>query len=503
MKQSYRRLAVFLFISLSNFILCYSQEYGKRVFDPETDRIEIKHEFRGAWLTTVKGYDWPKGLTIDMSLRPGENRYSQEKRIRMQRDSQKRALVDVITKIKKTGCNVVIMQLCCNSEVFYKSDILPWDHNLTGKQGEDPGYDPLKLAIETAHGLNMQIHGWFNPMRVGFTTNERTKDHLCFRSPERVKTYGKTMYWDPGNPEVIDYLYDLIYEVMSKYDLDGAHIDDFFYPAGLREQTETDGGSSDWDDSELFRKYGNGLNLGQWRESNVNKLVAAMHKAVHDAKPDAVFGVSPRGRLANTKRLYADPRNWVSEKTVDYLAPQIYWSSSDTANQFSQVQDTWKDIVKEVPALPGLASYLYGEKGFESMDEYLGQVEYSRAASFVWGNIWFSSSDMFPESFMSFAREKIYPYQSLVPVLGDLSSERPASPFIRLFSGGIRWKKVPYADKYAVYRLEYKGNNVWTAILMEITSDNKYKKAEKGENYIVVSLRGKMISDNSNVLYSR
>lgn len=500
MKQSYRKLAVFLLISLSSFILCYSQD-GKRVFNPETDRIEIKHEFRGAWLTTVKGYDWPQGLTIDMSLRPGEDIQSQKKRIEMQRDSQQRALVDVITKIKETGCNVVIMQLCCNSEVFYKSDILPWDHNLTGRQGEDPGYDPLQLAIETAHGLNMQIHGWFNPMRVGFTTNERTKDHLCFRKPDRVKTYGKTMYWDPGNPEVIVYLYDLIYEVMSKYDLDGAHIDDFFYPAGLREQTESDGGFLDWDDSELFRKYGNGLDLGQWRENNVNKLVAAMHKAVHDANPDAVFGVSPRGRLAHTKRLYADPRNWVAEKTVDYLAPQIYWSRADSVNQFSQVLDTWKDIVGDVPALPGLASYLYGKTGFESMDEYLEQVNESRDASFVKGNIWFSSSDMFPESFTSFAREKIYPYPSLVPVLGATTLETPSAPVIRFSSGCVRWKRVSGAEQYAVYMLEYQGDNTWKANLLGITSENKFKQVSKGEHYLVVSLKGKLISEASNVLY--
>ena len=416
----------------------------------------------------------------------------------MQRDSQKRALVDVITKIKEIGCNVVILQLCCNSEVFYKSDILPWDHNLTGIQGEDPGYDPLQLAIETAHNLNMQIHGWFNPMRVGFTTNERVKDHLCFRKPERVKTYGKTMYWDPGNPEVIEYLYNLIYEVMSRYDLDGAHIDDFFYPAGLRDAPEE---GKVWDDTDLFNKYGNGLSLDEWRESNVNKLVAAMHKAVHDAKPNAVFGVSPRGRIAHTKRLYADPRNWVEEKSVDYLVPQLYWSHNDPENGFKMVLDTWEDVVKDIPTMIGLASYLNKDKGFESMDEYLKQVEESRQAPYVCGNVWFSSSDMFPESFFSYAKEKIYPYPSLVPVLGDCSFAVPNAPIIRQSSDCIRWKRVPQADKYAVYNLEYKGEQIWVANLVAITLTNKFKNLKKGEHYIVLSLRGKLTSEASNVLY--
>ncbi|MBQ6310168.1 MAG: family 10 glycosylhydrolase [Bacteroidales bacterium] len=518
-------------ILLFSCLQALSQGNGQKVFNPETDSISLVHEFRGAWLTTVKGYDWPKGITINLSRLPGENGGQYRRRVRMQRDSQQTALVNVIRQIHETGCNVVILQLCCNSEVFYKSDILPWDHNLTGVQGEDPGYDPLQLAIETAHSLGMQIHGWFNPMRVGFVTNERTPDHLCFRHPERVQTYGNVMYWDPGNPEVISYLYELIYEVMSKYDLDGAHIDDFFYPAGLRDKdmipilkdslqkasseeekksleekiAKLDDGKI-WDDSELFSLYGNGLDLAQWRESNVNKIISAMYKAVHDAKPDAVFGVSPRGRIEHTKRLYADPRWWIQEKTIDYLAPQIYWTHSDKENPFYPVLYTWEKLMDGVPALPGLASYLYGKEGFESMGEYHKQVDESRQAPFVCGNIWFSSSDMFPDSFTGYAREKIYPYRSLVPILGTSTFPAPKPPVLRYFSGGLKWNRVPDADSYAVYKLEepivigqQKEKLTWKANLILVTDQNRIKNVPAG-NYIVVSRRGKMISSPSNVV---
>ena len=136
----------------------FSQQNSRnKVFNPLTDKVEVRHEFRGAWLTTVRGSDWPRKIKVNLSRQKGESRHQQKLRIERQRDSQKRALVNVIARIKETGCNVVIMQLCCNSEAYYKSKILPWDHNLTGVQGEDPGYDPLKLAIETAHSLGMQI----------------------------------------------------------------------------------------------------------------------------------------------------------------------------------------------------------------------------------------------------------------------------------------------------------------------------------------------------------
>ena len=508
------------------------QEKGK-VFNPLKDKIDLTHEFRGAWLTTVRGSDWPRKIKVDLTLHPGETAHQQKKRIEMQRDSQKRALVNVITKIKETGCNVVVMQLCCNSETYYKSDILPWDHNLTGVQGEDPGYDPLRLAIETAHGLGMQIHGWFNPMRVGNVDNKRVKDHLCFRHPERVQTYGKTMYWDPGNPEVIKYLYDLIYEVMSKYDLDGAHIDDFFYPDGLREKMELipklrdslrrtadkaiksslkktiaklDDGKV-WKDDELYKKYGGNLSLAQWRESNVNKIVAAMYKAVHDAKPNAVFGVSPGGRLVNTQKLYADPQYWIEEGSIDYLAPQIYWQHGHRIADFKKVLDSWEPIMKGVPCLPGLAAYRYKEKGFENMDEFMLQMEECRQAPYVYGNIWFTTHSLFRPDFLEYMKENIYPYPSLVPKLGTSSDIVPASPVVKVSDRKLKWSNAPGAEYYAVYKLDFKGENalngVWKANLIATTKSNKFKETEHGVNYIVISVNGKEKSSPSNVVFIR
>lgn len=506
-----------------------------KVFNPLTDKVEVRHEFRGAWLTTVRGSDWPKKLRVNLSKLPGESKHDQKLRIERQRDSQKRALVDVITKIKETGCNVVIMQLCCNSETYYKSKILPWDHNLTGVQGEDPGYDPLKLAIETAHSLGMQIHGWFNPMRVGGVDTERAKKHPCLKHPDRVIKYGKTMYWNPGNPEVIQYLYDLIYEVMSNYDLDGAHIDDFFYPEGLREKLEVlpklkdslktltdknqiaelkkairkmDDGRT-WDDASWYQKYGNGMELGRWREDNVNKIVAAMHRAVHDAKPEAIFGVSPGGRLVNTQKLYADPQYWIEEGSIDYLAPQIYWQHGHRIADFKLVLDSWEPIMKGVPCLPGLAAYRYKEKGFESMDEFGLQIEESRDANFVQGNIWFTTRSLFRPDFLEYMKEKIYPYPSLVPKLGTTSDVAPSPVTVTESNGVLTWDKSPAAKSYAIYKLFITGYSpdgfsaIWEGGLVGQTTENKFSAPEKAENYVVVAVNGKEKSVPSNVVFVR
>ena len=381
----------------------------------------------------------------------------------------------------------------------------------------------------------MQIHGWFNPMRVGSVDSERVKNHLCFKHPDRVIKYGKTMFWNPGNPEVIQYLYDVIYEVMSNYDLDGAHIDDFFYPEGLREKLEVlpklrdslktltdkqeiaalrktinkmDDGKV-WDDAAWFKKYGNGMELGRWREENVNKIVAAMHKAVHDAKPNAIFGVSPGGRLVNTQKLYADPQYWIAEGSIDYLAPQIYWQHGHKIADFKKVLDSWGPIMKDVPCIPGMAAYRYKEKGFESMDEFMLQMEESREAPYVYGNIWFTAHSLFRPDFLEYMKEKIYPYPSLVPKLGTSSDIVPAPVTITEKDGVISWEKSPAAQSYAVYKLYISGYSpdgftaYWQGGLIGQTSENSFSAPERAENYVVVAINGKEKSSPSNVIFIR
>ena len=456
-------------------------------YNAAKDKIELFHEFRASWLTTVGGYDWPNGVKD-----PG---------------IQQTNLRNMIHGIKGVNCNVVIMQVCCNSDAMWKSDILPWSSVLTGTQGKDPGYDPLQLAIQTAHSDGMEIHAWINPMRVGSATAARADNHPSKLHPDWVQQYGSNLYWDPANPEVIAYLEALATELMTKYDLDGLHIDDYFYPDGLKADAK------EWDDSEEYALYGGGLSLEKWRESNINKVVKALYDGVHKTKPDKVFGVSPAGRLALTRYLYADPVQWVEQGTVDYLAPQIYWHHNHSTAPFLPTMNTWKDAAaaggaaNQVPVITGLAPYRLGETGFTN-EEFKLEVEDCRKANWVIGNIWFRTAHLLASSFASYVRSNIYPRESLIPKVGkgfNTNSGAPAVPSISVNGKKIEWKAVAGAEGYALYELvkqstSSSGAVTWRAELVTKGDMLSYSGSSK-KNYAVLSFKGKDRSALSSVVY--
>ena len=169
--------------------------------------------------------------------------------------------------------------------------------------------------------------------------------------------------------------------------------------------------------------------------------------------------------------------------------------------------DSWEPIMKEVPCLPALAAYRYKEKGFENMDEFMLQMEECRQAPYVYGNIWFTTHSLFRPDFLEYMKEKIYPYPSLVPKLGASSDIVPASPVVKVSDRKLKWSNAPGAEYYAVYKLDFKGENalngIWEANLIATTKSNKFKETEHGVNYIVISVNGKEKSSPSNVVFIR
>lgn len=504
-------------------------------FTPMVDEIILEHEFRGAWVTTVGATDWPKNQVILEKISPKESKRAMRKRIARQIDSQKTAIVEMFTALKNCGINAVMFHTVSNSDAMYPSKILPWCVHLTGKQGGNPGYDPLAFAIETAHNLDLEIHAWLNPFRIGFKDVERAADHPCFLYPERVQTVetkrGASMYWNPAHPDVVDYLGDLCTELMTNYNLDGIHIDDYFYPDGLR-----GGGVPDWDDAKFYEEYvkgGGDMTLERWREENVNKVIRVMYDAVHKANPDAIFSVSPGGRLVNTQSLYADPQYWIAEGTIDFLAPQLYWQHGHPIADFKQVLDSWKDIMKDIPCVPGLAAYRWGEKGaFENLEEYDLQVQECREAKdYVYGNIWFTTKSILRPEFAEHMKTTFYKYPSLTPNFrADRTPQTVKAPKLRTRSDGmVSWLSDRNIDKYALYELEAvsttrerksaASKTVWRANLVQIfhTYDQAqvYRDSESvgyrntgffyggtpGKNYVVIAIKGKDYSPLSNVVY--
>ena len=495
-----------IFVSVTAF--CQDdEELSVRKFDVQKDSVSIPFEFRGAWLSTVESIDWPK---VRIMLKEGK------KAAASQREQQKKDLVSLITKIHRSGCNAVMFQVVSNTDALYPSKILQWAPSLTDTPGEGPGYDPLALAVKTAHSLGMQIHAWINPLRIGKVDFPRRADNICYRKAELVQQHGDRLYWDPGQPKVREYLGELATEIMTKYDLDGLHIDDYFYPDGLKgtgEQAVSKKGEKVWNDEALFQKYGEGKTLDEWREGNIDEIVKIMHEAVHKAKPFAVFGVSPAGRLVNTQALYADPRNWASQGTIDYLIPQIYWQHGHQIADFKLVLDSWSGILEDVPVIVGMAAYRYKSKAFPEFSEYVLQVKECREAPYldneyrqnVIGQCWFTTHNIITDDFTSNMLNTFYQEAAIAPNFGN-GSAAVASPDIFRMGSHIRWGEVKGADRYAVFRLEEtqeitaEGGTVWKAIYQDAFHGFIYKCKEAG-NYIVLSCKGASHSERSNVIY--
>ena len=489
-------------------------------FDVQKDSIFIPFEFRGAWLSTVESIDWPK-VRIHLERQTDENGVQEsssqmKKRINGEREQQKNDLVALITKIKRSGCNAVMFQVVSNTDALYPSKILQWAPSLTDTPGEGPGYDPLALAVKTAHSLGMEIHAWINPLRIGKLDLPRRSDNICYKKAELVQEHGGRLYWDPGQPKVREYLGDLAAEIMGKYDLDGLHIDDYFYPDGLKgtgEQAKPKKDEKVWNDEALFQKYGQGKTLDQWREGNIDEIVRIMHEAVHKTRPTAVFGVSPAGRLVNTQALYADPRNWARQGTIDYLIPQIYWQHGHQIADFKKVMDSWAGILGDVPVIVGMAAYRYKSKAFPSFSEYELQVKETREAPYldnefrqnVIGQCWFTTHNIVTDEFTSAMINSFYGDEALSPNIGA-GGGNLASPDIFRMGSHIRWGEVKGMDRFAVYRLEDTGEKtkeggvVWKAVLKDSFHAFIYKCKESG-NYFVLSCKGGSHSERSNVIY--
>ena len=344
-------------------------------------------EIRGAWLATVAGLDWPEAAII-----------------------QQFHLIEQIRGLREVGCNTLFFQVVSNMDALYPSKLLPWSAVLTGTEGRSPGYDPLALAVKVAHECGMQIHAWINPLRVcRDDVTPHDSMHVSISHPDWVQNYRHKLYLDPGNPEVVVFLRQIACEIVGRYDVDGLHIDDYFYPDGLRKD------GKGWN-NDMYRLYGNGRSLDDWRYATINNVVATLCKATHETNPDAVFGVSPSGRLVNTCHLYADPRMWVAEGSVDYLAPQIYWAiGRGDAAAFETVLDSWAFIAKGVPVYVGLAAYKYAQgitQGLDapylSISEFGRELELCRSAWYVKGHIWFRTKDILQSDFKAYILSELY-----------------------------------------------------------------------------------------------
>lgn len=324
---------------------------------------------RGVWLATVSRLDWPPVSSVNGSS--AAVRISQ----------QQQALKDKLDKLKSLGINTVFFQVKPDATALWPSKILPWSDMLTGKIGEDPGYDPLQFMLDEAHKRGMKVHAWFNPYRVSTNITPGTVTALnrtlslqpasvYVLHRDWIRTSGDRFVLDPGIPEVRDWITSIVAEVVSNYAIDGVQFDDYFY-------TESPG--STLNDTQTYKIYGQGYaSKADWRRHNTEQLIAQVSRTIKQLKPGVEFGVSPAGVWRNISHdpagsetrgaaaydeSYADTRLWVQKGLLDYIAPQIYWPFSRSAARYDVLAKWWANVVKPTNTrlYIGIALYKVGE----------------------------------------------------------------------------------------------------------------------------------------------
>ena len=454
-------------------------------FNPAVDKFAITNEFRGVWLATVSGTDWPK--------------------TKGNAEAQQKELTDYIKAVADAGCNAVFFQVCANMDALWPSKLLPWSSVLDGTEGHNPGYDPAAIAVQAAHANGIEIHAWINPYRIGSKSKTHASLSPVKARPKLVKEYSGSYYLDPALPETHEFLGEIAREIMSNYEFDGLHIDDYFYPSGYNKDQKG------WE-TVTYPKYGGGKDKEEWRFSNVDASVAALWKATHDARPEAVFGVSPRSRSDLYLPQYADPARWAKAGTIDYVVPQIYWTveRADFA-AFDTVLNHWNGLVGSVPVFVGIAAYkmepsYYNEAKngeFQYVDEFIKQIGICRGAAWCKGHVWFRTESILKEALNSCVRNKIYGgHGSLVPEMGPAVGSTPIPPSVKVSGGKLTWDPVPDASgNYAVYEVVRRSasSHAWDAKLIARTKNTSHS-VSSGKSYCVVAIGKRRYSAPSEVV---
>ena len=311
-------------------------------------------QFRAVWVSTVYRLDYPSKATTDPAVLKAD--------------------ADQILQIcADLGMTAVILQVRPSADALYPSNYYPWSADLTGRQGQAPadGFDPLEYWVEQAHALGLELHAWINPFRVTkggqSEYDSLTADHPAKVHPDWVVEYDGKYYFDPGLPDVREYIIQSAEELARNYDIDGIHLDDYFYPG------------ANFDDGDTYAQYGSNFSdVGDWRRDNVNQLVKALGERLRAIDPELSYGISPSGVWADRSSQsqgsnttggfesyyasYADSRKWVKEGWIDYICPQVYWYIGHSSMDYETIVKWWADTVKGtgVSLYIGMADYQAG-----------------------------------------------------------------------------------------------------------------------------------------------
>nr|WP_246267474.1 family 10 glycosylhydrolase [Nonomuraea typhae] len=416
-----------------------------------TNPATPKRQLRAMWVASVANIDWPSATGLSAAAQQAEFR----------------SWLDLAVQKRM---NAVVVQIRPTADAFWPSPHEPWSQWLTGTQGGNPGYDPLAFMVAEAHARNLEFHAWFNPYRIANhdDPNRLISSHPARRNPGWRFAYGGKLYYNPGIPAVRSFIQDAMMDAVTRYDIDGVHLDDYFYPYPVSGQAIPDAAT--------FAQYPGGFtDVNDWRRNNVNLLIQELGQRIHAAKAHVKFGVSPFGIWRNQSAdplgsatsglqsydaIYADTRRWVKQGWIDYITPQLYWHIGYSVADYKVLTAWWADVVKgtRVQLYVGQAAYRAGvDANWQRTAELSDHLTYNRQHPEVRGDIFFSAKDVKANRINSISTMTAahYTRPALIPEYGTAAA--PGAPAITAATrgaGGVSLSWQGQGAAYAVYRVD-------------------------------------------------
>lgn len=435
---------------------------------PSTAIPPPPREFRGVWVATVGNIDWPS--------KPG-----------LSSDQQQREIIAILDRATELHLNAIVLQVRTACDALYRSDLEPWSAFLTGRQGKPPQpyYDPLEFWVREAHRRGLELHAWFNPFRVSVPSaihEPPAPSHVSVTRPNWVKSYGEFQWLDPGEPAARQWSIRVILDVVRRYDIDGVHIDDYFYPYPKK--------GLDFPDDPSWQRYlhaGGRLSRGDWRRQNLNLFIERLYRSIKYEKPWVKFGISPFGiyrpgeppgvtGFDQYNGLYADVKLWFHRGWCDYLSPQLYWKISSPGQPFGKLLAWWTEQNWKGRNLwPGLyTGRITGTSTRTSRrtsawtaSEILDQIGVTRKQPGASGEIHFSMKTLMADHGRIDEALVCGPYAlpALVPPSPWLGWDTPPTPQLFLHVTGstidLSWSPGWFAARPWIWAVGLRSGNAW------------------------------------------
>jgi uncharacterized lipoprotein YddW (UPF0748 family) len=385
-----------------------------------------KRELRGAWIATVNNIDWP---TVGSSAA-----------------TQQAQLISILDQHQQSGLNTVFFQIRTQCDALYQSNIEPWSSFVSGTQGTNPGYDPLTFAINECKKRGLEFHAWINPYRAVVNYNQIgsfAANHIAVLRPDLLLSQGTLRILDPGKTEVWEYVIKVVMDVVRRYDIDGIHFDDYFYP-----YPPSSGAA--FNDSTTYNAFPRGFtNIFDWRRANVDSLIKRTNDSIQIAKPWVKFGVSPFGiwrnqasdatgsatnGLQSYSDIYANSKKWIQNNWVDYLAPQLYWSIGFTVANYGVLVPWWQNNAFNRHIYSGLGAYRVNNGGtdanWNNPSQIPNQIRLNRTQSKVLGSIFYNTSSVNanPLGMRDSLRQDLWKKPALIPAMSWKDNVNPSAP---------------------------------------------------------------------------